>query len=156
MNTYIRPVMEYGVQAWSPWLNKDVEKLQRIYHRATKLVEGLHHLPYAERLKQLNLFDFQYRKLRGDLILLYRIIHNDDHPLRHLFIRSNTRETRSHDCALEIPHSRINCRRYFFTVRVCFIWNILPEHVVNSANLSSFTANLDTYMCSYTITEPSH
>ncbi|KAA3678006.1 uncharacterized protein DEA37_0008956 [Paragonimus westermani] len=37
LNTYIRPTMEYAVQVWSPWLQKDIVLLQRIYHRATKL-----------------------------------------------------------------------------------------------------------------------
>ena len=48
INTYIRPTMEYAVQAWSPWLQKDILLLQRIYHRATKLVLGLQSKPYHQ------------------------------------------------------------------------------------------------------------
>jgi hypothetical protein len=156
MNTYIRPTMEYAVQAWSPWMVKDVEVLQRIYHRATKLVDGFKTLPYAERLRRLNLFDFTYRRLRGDLILLYQIMKDEQHPLQSLFERREARIGRNHDYQLAIPHTRVNCRRYFFAVRVCFVWNCLPRHVAHSRNLDVFKTNLDNFMSTQLIVEPSH
>ena len=156
MNTYIRPTMEYAVQAWSPWMVKDVEVLQRIYHRATKLVDGFKTLPYAERLRRLNLFDFTYRRLRGDLILVYQIMQDEQHPLQSLFERREARIGRNHDYQLAIPHTRVNCRRYFFAVRVCFVWNCLPRHVAHSRNLDVFKTNLDNFMSTQLIVEPSH
>jgi hypothetical protein len=156
LNTYIRPVMEYAVQAWSPWLSKDIELMQRIYHRATKLVDGFQHLDYTERLYRLNLFDFIYRRIRGDLILMYRIINTPDHPLTPLFKRQPHNTSRRHDQALAIPNSRLNCRRYFFAVRVCFAWNSLPHDIIHSSNLARFKRNLDEYMHTNTIIEPTH
>ena len=61
VNTYIRPVMEYAIQAWAPWEKKDIQLLQKPYHRVTKLVEGFQHLPYEERMKKLDLFGSSYR-----------------------------------------------------------------------------------------------
>jgi ribonuclease P/MRP protein subunit RPP40 len=156
LNTYIRPAMEYAVQAWAPWMQKDIRLLQRIYHRATKLVDGLSHLPYNERLNRLNLFDFSYRRLRGDIILLYKILKLDNHPLQILFIRREPHSTTKHDYSLIVPHSRVNCRRYFFAVRVCFVWNSLPQYVVHSPNVNQFKANLDAFMCAHAIVEPLH
>ena len=146
LNAYLRPRMEYAVQAWSPWLCKDIELLQRIYHRATKLVTGLQNRPYDTRIKYLNLFDFPRRRLRGDLILMYHIMHTSNHPLQQLFIRRDARTSKTHDYSVMIPHSRVNCRRYFFSVRVCFTWNSLPPVVVNSHNLSKFKAELDLFL----------
>ena len=145
-NTYIRPTMEYALQAWSPWLQKDIALLQRIYHRATKLVIGLQSKSYKERITSLHLLDFDYRRVRGDLILTYNILHTQNHPLQQLFSRRDTRATRTHEYSLAVPHSRVNCRRYFFAVRACFAWNSLPEHIVRSPTLNIFKAHLDTFL----------
>jgi len=156
LNTYIRPSMEYAVQVWSSWLQKDTNLLQRIYHRATKSVIGLQGKPYAERIVSLNLFDFRYRRIRGDLILTYNILHTPDHPLKQLFHPASDRVTRLHRFALAIPYTRVNCRRYFFSVRVSFLWNSLPESVVSCTNLSSFKHALDNFMQSNEIAELGH
>jgi hypothetical protein len=153
INTYIRPCMEYAVQTWSPWLQKDVELLQRIYHRATKCVTGLQHKPYAERITYLNLFDFHYRRIRGDLILTYHILNTPNHPLQTLFKPGRYCVTRKHQFALAIPVSHVNCRRYFFAVRVTFLWNSLPESVVSCANIYLFKTSLDDYMRTKTTAE---
>jgi len=50
---YIRPLMEYCVQAWSPYLKKDIECLKKVQSSATKMVHGLRHLSYEQRLQQL-------------------------------------------------------------------------------------------------------
>ena len=53
--TYIRPYLEYCVQAWSPSLKKDVMALEKVQQRTTKIIPSLRNKLYEDRLKAFNL-----------------------------------------------------------------------------------------------------
>ena len=69
--TYVRPHLEYCIQVWSPFLAGDIDSLEKIQHRTTKLVP---YLPYEQRLKLLNLQSLYAWRIQGDLIETYKIL----------------------------------------------------------------------------------
>ncbi len=61
------------MEAYAPTLRAFISQLERGPRLATRLVRGLSHVPYEERLRQLNLFSLERRFLRADLILAFKI-----------------------------------------------------------------------------------
>ena len=84
----IRPHLEYCIQAWSPYLRKDIDMLEKIQRRATKLIPGLRDLTYEERLKECGLTTLETRRLRGEQIEVFKILNGYGNVDSNIFFRN--------------------------------------------------------------------
>ena len=85
---FIRPHLEYSIQAWSPYLNKDIRILENVQRRATTLVYTARKLPYLDRLGHLGLTTLERRR-RGDLIEAFKIITGREDVNSSLFFKTS-------------------------------------------------------------------
>ena len=77
-NALVRPHLEYCIQQWSPHIKQDIDMLEQVQRKTTRMIPNISHLSYEDRLKEMNLFKLTYRRLRGDLIQVFKIIRGFD------------------------------------------------------------------------------
>ena len=70
--TYVRPHLEYAVQAWNPWFQADIDCLENVQRRAIRMVSGLHGKTYEDKLREVGLTTLKERRIRGDMLLTWR------------------------------------------------------------------------------------
>ena len=72
----VRPLLEYGNAVWNPNLCKYINQIENMQRQFTKRIIGMGDLNYEERLKSMKLPSLEYRRLRGELIEVYKILNN--------------------------------------------------------------------------------
>jgi len=139
----VRPHLEYANAAWCFYKKGDIELIEMVQKRATKLIISLKHLPYTERLKQLQLPTLKYRRLRGDMIEV-KMVHEYygiNAAVKLSFNIFST--TRGNKYKLQKNTSHYNLRKFSFSSRVVNIWNSLPDSVVDADTINTFKSRLD-------------
>ena len=140
----VRCHLEYANSAWSPYKCNLINDLEKVQKYATKLVTYCKKMKYSDRLKFLNIPTLKCRRLRGDMIEVFKIVNciYDDSVAPQL-PRVESSRTRGHYFKLNVNRCRYDLRKFSFCNRVVNLWNTLPDYVVNSVSVNNFKNNLD-------------
>ena len=142
----VRPKLEYCIQAWSPYLRKDIDMMERVQHRATKMINGLKNVSYETRLERTGLITLEKRRERGDLIEVFKLIKGFENvDYTRFFNLVGSSRTRGHRYKIVKLRSKLDIRKHFFSQRVVNSWNNLPASVVEADSVNSFKNRLDNF-----------
>ena len=118
--------LEYCIQTWRPYHKKDIDKLERIQRRATKLIPELRDLSYENRLLQCGLTTLETRRPSGDQIEVFKIVNGYEDVDRNMFFKFiEGSRTRGHKAALVKEQCSLDMRKYSFSQKVINEWNKL-------------------------------
>jgi len=151
--TYVRPLLEYNTYIWSPSDIGSINKIERVQRRFTKRIPSVSHLSYIDRLKVLDLELLEYRRLKSDLIMMFKIVHNLVDVDRDALITINSSSiTRNSYLKIFKPSSISTVRSNFLCIRCINPWNFLSEQTRSSPSVSCFKNNLSKYNLSSFLT----
>ena len=133
----VRPHLEYGNLIWGPFYKKDIDAVENIQMRATKLIYKIKDKLYEERLRELNLSSLFYRRLRGDMIQAYKLSHELTRLPVQKFFKPVFSNTRGHSRKFFKEHASKRQRANFFSRRIINEWNGLSPEVVDAPSIDS-------------------
>ena len=145
----VRPHLEYGHVVWHPSLIRQKKSIENVLRRATKMLPCCKDLSYKDRLLKLNIPCMIYRKLRGDLIEVFKMLNNHYDKDIKLPLKLSNRDTGN----MRLVKSKItrDIRANFFGNRVVNFWNELPDTVKTAPSIPSFERRLDKFWNSFNI-----
>ena len=135
--TYVRPHLEHCVQTWNPVYAGDISAIEKVQDRFTRLLPQSALMTPEDRNRRLSISSHETRRLRGDLIFIYKLID------REFFTPSTEGRTRGHSKKLQSERSRNNLQKLSFAVRNVVAWNSLSECIVSADNPNIFKARLE-------------
>ena len=128
----VRPHLEYGNAIWGPFYKKDIDMFESVQKRATKLIDTLKDKPYEDRLIALDLPSMTYRRKRGDLILMYKLINRLVRlDFNIFFTPMRMSHTRGHSKKHATKRPKIDS----FSHRVTNRWNNISDHVIKAPSI---------------------
>jgi len=158
----VRPHLEFASTVWNPYLKGDIEALEKVQRKASKIPSSMRGLDHEERLKMWGLTTLEERRTRGDLIQMYKVRNGledigwctgpqylppptDDRPLTrdasHNKYRLKREKFSARSCN-DFGH-QVTVRNEFFLNRVVGNWNKLASSQIEAQSLNIFKARID-------------
>ena len=157
----VRPKLEFSVAAWNPWLEKDIECLEKVQKRLIRMLSNVRGSTYEERLKDSGLTTLRDRRERGDLIEAFKTLKGINNVEKSAWFEipapaqscNNTRSTSSignngdevNRISIQRQRARTELRNKSYRFRAARAWNLLPDNVRNATSTNSFKNRYDSW-----------
>ena len=157
----VRPKLEFSAAAWSPWLEKDIECLEKVQRRLIRILSNVRGSTYEEKLKDAGLTLLKDRRERGDLIEAYKTINGFNNVDKSSWFeiadpvqsRQNTRSTSAIDddgeevnrSSLLRERARTDLRNQSYRFRTARSWSLVPDAIRNSKTVNGFKNAYDAW-----------
>ena len=147
----VRPHLEYGAVIWNPQRQGEIDRIEKVQNRSTK-IPSLYGFSHEERNLKLNLPTLENRRRRGDLIQMFKLAKNIDEINLHNPVQYFNVDGRARGHTLKIHRELVNkqnnckfntIRHNFFTNRVANDWNILSQEAIDSTSVNQFKNHID-------------
>lgn len=144
----VRSQLDYASSVWAPHSLKLVDLIEGVQRKATKQLPGLSNCSYPERLKKLKLPSLSYRRLRGDMIEVYKVLSGNYDPKAGEILKKHDKfttraGTRGNSQKLFVQTVKTSIKKHSFGVRSTKPWNSLPNRVIQSKSVNTFKNRLD-------------
>ena len=157
----VRPKLEFGVAAWSPWYERDIVCLEKVQKRLIRSLSNVRGVTYEEKLKDAGLTTLKERRKRGDLIEAFKTLNGLNNVEKSEWFsiaepeeaRPSTRSNTNVDgevelkrpCVLLKERARTEMRNNSFRFRVQRSWNDLPDNVRLAKSTNAFKNAYDAW-----------
>ena len=144
----VRPILEYANVVWGPIYKTDQNRIEKVQRRMTQIIPSLSDLSYQDRLRKLGLHSLAYRRKRGDMIAVFKMMTGRATGKRFFEIFEQGGRTRGHNFKIKKFLAKKDVRRHRFAQRIINSWNNLPPGVVNADSVNAFKNRLDEHWAS--------
>ena len=144
--TYVRPHLEFAISAWRPYLKRDIQVIEKVQRRATRIPTALKDQDYNFRLDRMGLTTLETRRNRGDIIELYKLGRGTDKITWVKEPNWSTQYGRKRSQLRRQIVTSCSQRHNFFLNRVANLWNALPDEIVNSTSTDILKSKLDLFL----------
>ena len=134
----VHPHLEHAVQLWSPYFKQDIDKIEKTQRRATKMIPEIRNHIYQQRIQYLDLISLVQRRLRGQLIEVFKYLNKFTSSARGLFDYDLNDRTRNNAAKLIVKHFNTSVAQHFYPIKITSTWNAIHSEVVSSRTVNSF------------------
>jgi ribonucleases P/MRP protein subunit RPP40 len=143
---YVRPHLEFAVQAWSPHNAADIEVLEKVQRKAVGMVSGLRGQDYAAKLTELRLTTLSERRHQADMLMMFKLMHGYGQLDEESWFAPPppaAARMRRHADPLNVRpnHGRLELRRNAFSVRAGEAWNLVPPAIKRARTATAFKSS---------------
>ena len=127
-----------------PHLRRDIDKMEKIQRRATKMIPEIRKHSYHQRIPDLDFISLVQRRLRGQLIEVFKYLNRlTTASARWLFDYDLNDGTRNNGAKFIVKHFNTSVAQHLYPIKITTTWNALPNEVVTSRTVNSFKISLD-------------